>query len=102
MIRISSLLYFLGFLQSQNYPDFEVMHFESPHSSSYFYTQCHKQIMAIIDSGLDVQWYVRSIMGLDFKVNQNYLTIITNRRIWILANQMMNEVDMLIARTLCC
>ena len=99
MIRISSLLYFLGFLQSQNYPDFEVMHFESPHSSSLFLHTMSEEnrFMAIIDSGLNVQWHVRSNhMGLDFKVNQNYLTYYNKiEGSWILANQMMNEVDTL-------
>ena len=54
--------------------------------------------MAIIDSGLDVQWHVRTNnMGLDFKVNQNYLTYYNKiEGSWILANQMMNEVDTLV------
>ena len=99
MIRISSLLFFLGFLESQNYPDFEVLHFDNPHSSSLFLHTMSEQnrFMAIIDSGLDVQWHVRSNhMGLDFKVNQNYLTYYNKiEGSWILANQMMNEVDTL-------
>ena len=99
MIRIPLILYFLGFLRSQNFPDFEVLHFENPHSSSLFLHTMSEQnrSMAIIDSGLDVQWHVRSNhMGLDFKVNQNYLTYYNKiEGSWILANQMMNEVDTL-------
>ena len=99
MIRISSLLFFLGFLHSQNYPDFEVLHFDNPHSSSLFLHTMSEEnrFMAIIDSGLDVHWHVRSNhMGLDFKVNQNYLTYYNKiEGSWILANQMMNEVDTL-------
>ena len=55
------------------------------------------RFMAIIDSGLDVQWHVRSNhMGLDFKVNKNYLSYYDKLEgSWILANQMMKEVDTL-------
>ena len=99
MIRISSLLFFLGFLQSQNYLDFEVLHFDNPHPSSLLLHTMSEdnRFMAIIDSGLDVQWHVHSNhMSLDFKVNQDYLTYYNKiEESWILANQMINEVDML-------
>ena len=99
MIKMSLLLVFLGFLQSQNYPDFEVLHLDNPQSSSLFLHTMSEQnrFMAIIDSNLDVQWHVRSShMGLDFKVNKNYLSYYNKLDgSWILANQMMKEVDTL-------
>ena len=99
MFKMSLLLVFLGLLQSQNYPNFEVLHLDNPQSSSLFlHTMSEqKKFMAIIDSNLDVQWHVRSShMGLDFKVNKNYLSYYDKLEgSWILANQMMKEVDTL-------
>ena len=99
MIKMSILLVFLGFLRSQNYPDFEVLHLDNPQSNSLFlHTMSEqKKFMAIIDSNLDVQWHVHSShLGLDFKVNKNYLSYYDKLEgSWILANQMMKEVDTL-------
>ena len=92
-------LVLLGFLQSQNYPDFEILHFDNPHSSSLFLHTMSEEnrFMAIIDSNLDVQWHVSSShMGLDFKVNQNHLSYYNRLEgSWILANQVMKEIDTL-------
>ena len=92
-------LVLLGFLQSQNYPDFQVLHLDSPQSSPLFLHTMSEQdrFMAIIDSNLDVQWHVSSShMGLDFKVNQNYLSYYNKLEgSWILANQVMKEIDTL-------
>ena len=92
-------LVLLGFLQSQNYPDFQVLHLDSPQSSPLFLHTMSEQdrFMAIIDSNLDVQWHVSSShMGLDFKVNQNHLSYYNKLEgSWILANQVMKEIDTL-------
>ena len=49
-------LILLGFLQSQNYPGFQVLHLDHPQSSPLFLHTMSEQnrFMAIIDSGLDV------------------------------------------------
>ena len=92
-------LVLLGFLQSQNYPDFQVLHLDSPQSSPLFLHTMSEQdrFMAIIDSNLDVQWHVSSShMGLDFKVNQDHLSYYNKLEgSWILANQVMKEIDTL-------
>ena len=63
----------MGFLLSQDYPDFEIISLSDPYPSSLFlYTMSEEErFMAIIDSNLNFQWNVNSsYMGLDFKVNQ--------------------------------
>ena len=99
MIKMSLPLVLLGFLQSENYPDFQVLHLDSPQSSPLLLHTMSEQdrFMAIIDSNLDVQWHVSSNhMGLDFKVNQNHLSYYNKLEgSWILANQVMKEIDTL-------
>ena len=48
----------MGFLLSQDYPDFEIISLSNPYPSSLFlYTMSEEErFMAIIDSNLNVQW----------------------------------------------
>jgi hypothetical protein len=53
--------------------------------------------IAIIDSSLSPSWFINSgEFGLDFKVNQNYLTFFNkSNQNWIVLNDKMKEVDTL-------
>jgi len=99
MSKHTTSLLLMGFLLSQDYPDFEIISLSNPYPSSLFlYTMSEEErFMAIIDSNLNVQWNVNSsYMGLDFKVNQELLTYFHRpERSWILLNSHMVEIDTL-------
>ncbi|MFL2983350.1 MAG: arylsulfotransferase family protein [Candidatus Neomarinimicrobiota bacterium] len=82
---------------SQNYPDFQILSNNDPYPEPLFlYTMSgEERFMAIIDSNLNVKWSVNSnYMGLDFKVNQNWLTYFHRpERSWITLNRYMVELD---------
>jgi len=99
MIKYILSLCFFSFLISQNYPDYEITILGSPYPNNLFlYTMSEdKRFMSILDSELNLKWHVHSNdMGLDFKVNQNYLSYFHRIDMsWIIINQSMNEVDTL-------
>ena len=76
-VILKLLIIGVGFSFSQDYPDFEVVSFNNPYSKKILlHTMSDEnRYIAIIDSNLDVQWSINSgHLGLDFKVNQNFLT----------------------------
>ena len=100
MIKYILSLCFFSFLTSQNYPDYELNILSSPFPNNLFlYTMSEEnRFMSIFDSQLNLKWHVHSNnMGLDFKVNQDYLSYFHRTDMtWILINQSMHEVDTLI------
>ena len=100
MIKYLLSLCFFSFLLSQNYPDYEINILNSPYPNNLFlYTMSEEnRFMSIFDSVLTLKWHVHSNnMGLDFKVNQDYLSYFhRTEKTWILLNQSMNEIDTLI------
>ena len=90
---------FFGFLFSQNYPNYEIIEINDPYPSPLFlYIMSEEnRFMSILDSEAGLQWHVHSNnMGLDFKVNQNYLSYFHRiDRSWILLDTLMVEKDTL-------
>jgi hypothetical protein len=101
MIKPVALLLFigLGFSQSRDYPNFEVIINNNPYSKPIFLHSMSgaNRYMAIIDSNLNVIWNINSgSLGLDFKVNQNNLTYFDkDEESWRILNEYMIETDTL-------
>ena len=98
-MRYLSLLVFFKFLLSQNYPNYEIIEINDPYPGPIFlYIMSEdNKFMTIFDSDINLKWYVHSNnMGLDFKVNQNYLSYFHRTDgSWILLDTLMIEKDTL-------
>ncbi len=94
---ISLLL--IGLTMGQNYPQFEVVVFNnpSPVSMQIHTTSVDQRFMAIFDLNMNPYWIINSsYLGMDFKVNQEYLTYFNkNEMTWHKMNSFMIEVDTL-------
>ena len=97
---LKALLVGMGISTSQDYPNFEIIHNQNPYQKPIILHTMSNQnrYMAIIDSNLNVQWHINSgNLGLDFKVNQTYLTYFDRlNKSWILMNEFMKEIDTMI------
>jgi len=96
-------------LEAIDYPNFEILIHSNPHPEDIFIhsTAADNQFMAILDSSLEVKWYIVSIdgKGWDFKVNNNdQLTYFRKPEndwtpsgggLWYVTDESMNEVDTL-------
>ncbi|MGY8783548.1 MAG: aryl-sulfate sulfotransferase [Fidelibacterota bacterium] len=85
--------------QNDGYHNYEITINQNPFGSNLFIHTMGDQprYIAIIDSSLSPSWFINSgEFGLDFKVNQNYLTFFNkSNQNWIVLNDKMKEVDTL-------
>tara|TARA_B110000495_G_scaffold122330_1_gene106298 strand:- start:102 stop:1355 length:1254 start_codon:yes stop_codon:yes gene_type:complete len=85
--------------QNNGYHNYEITINQNPFGSNLFIHTMGDQprYIAIIDSSLSPSWFINSgEFGLDFKVNQNYLTFFNkSNQNWIVLNDKMKEVDTL-------
>ena len=101
MKRIFVIVSLLCQIEGQNdgYHNYEITINQNPFGSNLFIHTMGDQprYIAIIDSSLSPSWFINSgEFGLDFKVNQNYLTFFNkSNQNWIVLNDKMKEVDTL-------
>jgi hypothetical protein len=101
MKRIFVIVSLLCQIEGQNngYHNYEITINQNPFGSNLFIHTMGDQprYIAIIDSQLSPSWFINSgEFGLDFKVNQNYLTFFNkSNQNWIVLNDKMKEVDTL-------
>ena len=101
MKRIFVIVSLLCQIEGQNngYHNYEMTINQNPFGSNLFIHTMGDQprYIAIIDSSLSPSWFINSgEFGLDFKVNQNYLTFFNkSNQNWIVLNDKMKEVDTL-------
>lgn len=99
IMRCILSIIFFELLFSQNYPNYEIIEINNPYPDPLFlYIMSEEnKFMTIFDSDINVKWHVHSNnMGLDFKVNQNYLSYFHRTDgSWILLDTLMIEKDTL-------
>jgi len=109
VITILSLSFFLSLNFAIDYPDFDIIINNNPYPEDIFIhsTASDNQFMAILDSNLEVKWYIVSVngKGWDFKVNNNnkltYFRKPSNDwtpsggGLWYVTDEDMNEIDTL-------